>query len=177
MASCISATDWNGSIAQVVVTSFIAQANWNIIAMPCVKSSRVWATHHHQSSNIVTRIASNTPISRHRVVHECSGFEKCSRLIPAVFKRVIISRTMLQLFKSHCNIMFSRDFSRDSIVAYASEKQIQLKSVQLDSIENVLAKRDTIVVAKTGEGKSLIFQIATSMLNKTTVTTTITSRA
>jgi ATP-dependent DNA helicase RecQ len=28
-------------------------------------------------------------------------------------------------------------------------------------------------VAKTGEGKSLIFQIATSMLNKTTVTTTI----
>ena len=87
----------------------------------------------------------------------------------AVFKRVIISCTMLQLFKSHCNIMFSRD----SIVAYASENQIQLKSVQLDSIENVLAKRDTIVVAKTGEGKSLIFQIATSMLNKTTLTTTI----
>jgi superfamily II DNA helicase RecQ len=54
-------------------------------------------------------------------------------------------------------------FSRDSIVAYALENQIQLKSVQLDSIENVLAKRDTIVVAKTGEGKSLIFQIATSM--------------
>ena len=87
----------------------------------------------------------------------------------AVFKRVIVSCTMLQLFKSHCNIMFSRD----SIVAYASENQIQLKSVQLDSIENVLAKRDTIVVAKTGEGKSLIFQIATSMLNKTALTTTI----
>ena len=41
MASRISATDWNGSIAQVVqgasiefMTSFIAEANWNIIAMP-----------------------------------------------------------------------------------------------------------------------------------------------
>jgi hypothetical protein len=41
MASRISETDWNGSIAQVVqgasiefMTSFIAEANWNIIAMP-----------------------------------------------------------------------------------------------------------------------------------------------
>ena len=35
------------------------------------------------------------------------------------------------------------------------------------SIENVLNKKvkDTIVTAKTGEGKSLIFQVATCMLN------------
>jgi ATP-dependent DNA helicase RecQ len=42
-----------------------------------------------------------------------------------------------------------------------------LKDVQLHSIENVLAKRDTLVIAKTGEGKSLIFQVASSLFNST----------
>jgi hypothetical protein len=58
----------------------------NILSMK-LRSSRPYmlaaqraATHQHQSSNIMTRIVSNTPISRHRVVHECSVFEKCSRL-------------------------------------------------------------------------------------------------
>jgi RecQ family ATP-dependent DNA helicase len=64
-------------------------------------------------------------------------------------------------------------FSRSSIIQHAKSHQIELKQVQLDSIENVLAKQDTIVVAKTGAGKSLIFQIATSMINTTSLGTTI----
>jgi ATP-dependent DNA helicase RecQ len=58
-------------------------------------------------------------------------------------------------------------FSRQDIKAHADKFGIQLKDVQLHSIENVLAKRDTLVIAKTGEGKSLIFQVASSLFNST----------
>jgi len=54
---------------------------------------------------------------------------------------------------------------RETVKQHALAKGFQLKEVQLLSIENVLAKKDTVVIAKTGEGKSLIFQVATSVSN------------
>jgi superfamily II helicase len=57
--------------------------------------------------------------------------------------------------------MFDREYIRE----HAEKHGLILKEVQLLSVENVLAKRDTMVIAKTGEGKSLIFQVACSIFN------------
>ena len=78
--------------------------------------------------------------------------------VPAVFKRDD---------RDHDAFAFTRInmFSQDEIQTFAEQKGFRLKEIQLLSIENVLNNRDTVVIAKTGEGKSLIFQVATSMLN------------
>ena len=60
-------------------------------------------------------------------------------------------------------------FGRQAIQEHAEKHGLVLKEVQLLSIVNVLAKKDTMVIAKTGEGKSLIFQVACSMFNSKSV--------
>ena len=62
---------------------------------------------------------------------------------------------------------------RETVKQHAAAKGFQLKEVQLLSIENVLAKKDTVVIAKTGEGKSLIFQVATSVSNTCRLSTCV----
>ena len=64
-------------------------------------------------------------------------------------------------------------FSKDQIKKFAQDKGFNLKDIQLLSIENVLKKKDTFVIAKTGIGKSLIFQVATSMFNTNGIGITI----
>ena len=86
--------------------------------------------------------------------------------VPAVFKRDD---------RDHDAFAFTRInmFSQDEIQTFAQQKGFRLKEIQLLSIENVLNNRDTVVIAKTGEGKSLIFQVATSMLNTKRIGITI----
>jgi ATP-dependent DNA helicase RecQ len=82
--------------------------------------------------------------------------------------RQYLSASFLETRHGHAShFKYVAMFSRQSIREHAEKKGIQLKDVQLLSIENVLTKRDTLVIAKTGEGKSLIFQVASSLFNST----------
>jgi len=59
--------------------------------------------------------------------------------------------------------------SSSEIKEHSQKHGYALKDVQLRAIESILSNKDTIVVAKTGYGKSLIFQVAISLINSTGV--------
>jgi RecQ family ATP-dependent DNA helicase len=82
----------------------------------------------------------------------------------AVFKRA-------RRKKNH--ILDIMNSSPSEIEAHAQKHGYTLKDVQLRAIESILSSKDTIVVAKTGYGKSLIFQVAISLINSTGVGTAV----
>ena len=59
----------------------------------------------------------------------------------------------------------SCSFSENDIRQHSSKKGCQVKDAQLLAVQSILSKQDTIVVAKTGYGKSLIYQLAISLMN------------
>jgi RecQ family ATP-dependent DNA helicase len=82
----------------------------------------------------------------------------------AVFKRARRKR----------NHMFDiMNSSSSEIKDHSQNHGYDLKDVQLRAIESILSSKDTIVVAKTGYGKSLIFQVAISLINSTGVGTAV----
>ena len=116
MTSSIATTTWNSTIAQVLqvasikfMASYIAETIRNTIDVPTFPRQVVQSESYVISNTsawkfqtIVTRIALNTPISRHPVVHTCTWFEKFSRLMPAAFKRDIVSHTMVRRLRGSC---------------------------------------------------------------------------
>jgi superfamily II DNA or RNA helicase len=96
------------------------------------------------------------------VISHCERAHKAVNT--AVFKRARRKR----------NRMFDIINSLSSEIKDHSQKHgYALKDVHLRAIESVLSSKDTIVVAKTGYGKSLIFQVAISLINSTGVGTAV----
>ncbi len=86
-----------------------------------------------------------------RVVQQGSG----------VFKRA--TRQQFELHPSQTRMSLS--FSENDIKQHSSKKGCPVKDAQLLAVQSILSKQDTIVVAKTGYGKSLIYQLAISLMN------------
>ncbi len=107
---------------------------------------------------------SNTAVSRHRVVRCFLVLFRTETAHDAVFKRAKRKKNYI------LDIMNS---SPSEIEVHAQKHGIALKDVQLRAIESILSSKDTIVVAKTGYGKSLIFQVAINLINSTGVGTAV----